>query len=242
MRHAALAGTLALSLLTACGGPERAAAPTLERPRTDPSGVPATISGRGSVVAHATRATWLRAAPGGRRLVRINAKTQFGSARVLSVVARRGPWMAVLVPELRNGRVGWLDARRHTRLFRVPYTLEARLSERRVLVRRLGRTVTSFPVAIGRPAVPTPRGRFAVTDKLATGNPGGAYGCCVLALTGHQPKIPQGWGGGDRLAIHATPAPETIGQASSLGCLRAPTPVMRRLLRQLPIGTPVRIV
>ena len=47
---------------------------------------------------------------------------------MLSVVGRRGPWMAVLVPELRNGRVGWLDARRNTRLFRVPYTLEARLS------------------------------------------------------------------------------------------------------------------
>jgi lipoprotein-anchoring transpeptidase ErfK/SrfK len=241
MTRAALAVTLALALPTACGTAERAAAPAPERPRTDPSGLPTVIPGRGSVVAHATRATWLRAAPGGRRLVHIKAKTEFGSARVLSVVGRRGPWMAVLVPELPNGRTGWLDARRHTRLFRVPYTLEARLTQRRVIVRRLGRVVSSFPVAIGRPVAPTPRGRFAVTDKLLTGNAGGAYGCCVLALTGHQPKVPQGWGGGDRLALHATPAFETIGQEASLGCLRAATPVMRRLVRQIAIGTPVRV-
>jgi lipoprotein-anchoring transpeptidase ErfK/SrfK len=83
--------------------------------------------------------------------------------------------------------------------------------------------------------------RFAVTDRLTTGNPSGPYGCCVLALTGHQPNLPQGWGGGDLLAIHATPAEQTIGQAASLGCLRATNAVMRLLLRAVPLGTRLRI-
>ena len=63
----------------------------------------------------------------------------------------------------------------------------------------------------------------------------------MLALTGHQPLIPQGWGGGDRIAIHATPSPETIGHAASTGCLRTTNAVMRRLVRRVPLGTRVYV-
>lgn len=198
------------------------------------------MAGHGPVVALVSTSTWLRVAPVGRRLARLRARTQFGSRRVLAVVARRGPWIGVLAPELRNGRVGWLDARR-ARLSRVPYTLEANLARRELVVRRLGRPVASTSIAIGRPSAPTPLGRFAVTDKLVTGRPEGPYGCCVLALTGHQQTVLQGWGGGDRLAIHATPAPETVGQAVSHGCLRTTNAVMRRLVNQIPLGTPLRV-
>jgi lipoprotein-anchoring transpeptidase ErfK/SrfK len=182
---------------------------------------------------------WLRATPGGRRLVRVKSKTEFGSPRVFAVVRRRGPWVAVMAAELNNGHVGWLDARSFTQLYRVPYTMEISLSRRTLTVRRLGRRLLRTSVAIGMPSAPTPIGRFAVTDKLLTGEPDGPYGCCALALTGHQPHIPQGWGGGDRIAIHATPSPETIGQAASHGCLRARTAVMRRLVYEIPLGTPV---
>ena len=49
-------------------------------------------------------------------------------------------------------------------------------------------------------------GRFAVTDKLRTEDRADSpYGCCALALTGHQTKLVPGWPGGDRLAIHGTP-------------------------------------
>jgi len=237
MRRAGLAGGLLVALAAGCGD-ER---PAQRQIRAATDLVPAVIPGQGAPTAYVTRGTWLRATPGGRPLVRLKSKTEFGSGRVLSIVGRRGPCMAVLVPELRNGRFGWLDARRFTRLFRVPYSIEVDLSQRRMVVRRLGRTVTTTPVGIGRPGSPTPTGRFAVTDRLLTGRPRGPYGCCILALTGHQPRIPQGWGGGDRLAIHATPAPETIGQLVSAGCVRASTAVMRRLVRQVPLGTPVLI-
>ena len=97
-----------------------------------------------------------------------------------------------------------------------------------------------FPVAVGRPGHATPLGRYGVTDKLLmpAGTP---YGCCAVALTGHQTSLPSGWGGGDRLAVHGTTAPETIGTAASLGCLRAAEADMRWLLRRLPLGAPVFI-
>lgn len=229
-----------LLLVSGCGGgaADQRQATAAVAPPAPPLAVPAVIPGEGEPVAHVTRATWLLAEPEGRRLARLPVRTQFKSERVLAVVDRRGPWIGVLAPELRNGRVGWLDARQHTRLFRVPYRIEADLSERRVTVRRLGRVVRTLRVAIGRPAAPTPPGRYAVTDKLRMGGDGGPYGCCALALTGHQARLPQGWGGGDRLALHATPAEETIGSAASAGCLRATNTVMRRLIAQIPLGTP----
>ena len=94
-------------------------------------------------------------------------------------------------------------------------------------------------VAVGRPGTETPTGRFAVTDKLRTKRPDSPYGCCALALSGHQPKLLPGWPGGDRLAIHATPNPETIGEAASLGCLRASTRDLQALFQIVPLGAPV---
>jgi len=260
MSRAAAAAVVVAATLTAlagCGGDDDSARGGGEDSRTGlriapgsgsgspfsrraPAGPPAVIPGRGSLTAYVSRASVLRSRPGGPVLSRLARQTRFKSPRVLHVVARRGAWLGVLAPELRNGQVGWLDASRNTELFRVPYSVEASLSRRVVTVRRLGRVVVSMPVAIGSPSTPTPRGTFAVTDKLLTENPAtNPYGCCILALTGHQPQLSQGWGGGDRLAIHATNSPQTIGEATSKGCLRAASPIMRRLVKQVPLGTPV---
>jgi lipoprotein-anchoring transpeptidase ErfK/SrfK len=97
-------------------------------------------------------------------------------------------------------------------------------------------------VAVGRPGTETPLGRFAVTDLLLTGRPDSPYGCCALALSGHQTKLLPGWPGGDRLAIHATPNPETVGKEASLGCMRAHTHDIRALMRRVPLGAPVVVV
>ena len=219
--------------------PPLTAVPAKPKPR--PEGLPAVVRGTGTLTAYVTRAKVLRARPGGRRVAILNRLTEFRSPRVVTVLRRRGNWLAVLAPQLRNGRVGWIDGRHDVELFRTPWSVVADLSSRTLTVRRGNRVVRRTLVAIGSPSAPTPPGRFAVTDKLTTGSDNGPYGCCVLALTGHQPNIPQGWGGGDRLAIHATPSPETIGYAASHGCLRATNAVMRRLVRQVPLGTRVRI-
>ena len=60
-------------------------------------------------------------------------------------------------------------------------------------------------------------------------------------MNAHQPKIAQGWGGGDRVAIHATPHTWTLGQAVSHGCVRSSNAALRQLMRRVRIGTPVTI-
>ena len=58
-------------------------------------------------------------------------RTEWRSARVVTVVRRRGNWLGVLAPELRNNRVGWIDGRRDARLFRTPWSIVADISSAR---------------------------------------------------------------------------------------------------------------
>ena len=188
--------------------------------------------------ARVLRRTALREAPGGRRVGRLRPRTEFGSPKVVSVLRRRGAWLRVVVPERPNGRPAWIRAGA-TRPGAVDVSLHVDRSARRLTVRRGARVLRRVRVAVGRPGTETPAGRFAVTDKLRTRRADSPYGCCAIALSGHQPKLLPGWPGGDRLAIHATPQTETIGSAASLGCLRAATRDLQALLRIVPLGAPV---
>ena len=172
-------------------------------------------------------------------VAQLRKRTSFGSPRVLAVAERRGDWLAVLAPELDNGAVGWIPANQ-AKLFRIPYSLEIDLSRRQLVARRDGKTITRTTVAIGKSSAATPRGTFAVTDRLLTRGES-PYGCCVLPLTAHQPHVPQGWGGGNRIAIHSTPETWSIGQPVSHGCLRLSLAEGRWLLEHVPLGTPTFI-
>ena len=183
----------------------------------------------------------LRSAPGGRVLHRIGRRTEFGSRRVLE--RDRPPRrLAAGDRERAAQRPRGLDPRgAGSRLASTDLSVHVDRSARRLTLRRDGRAVRSFPVAVGRPGTETPTGRFAITDKLHPDDPASPYGCCALALSGHQTKLIPGWPGGDRLAIHATPQLESVGRAASLGCMRGRPRDVRRLMRTVPVGTPVFI-
>jgi hypothetical protein len=217
---------------------------------TRPPGLPAPKPARPHVqprflVAHVRpgEAVTLRARPFGPVLRRLDARTEFGSPRALSVVRTvRGRWLAVTTPELGNGRLGWIDGRDRTvRFSRTPVALEIDLSRRELTVRVGDRVSRRVRVGVGRPESPTPTGRFAITDKLPGAEFSSVYGCCILALSGRQPNLPPGWQGGDRLAIHGTPNPAGIGHEVSAGCLHASTGDLVSLMETAPVGTPVLI-
>jgi lipoprotein-anchoring transpeptidase ErfK/SrfK len=172
----------------------------------------------------------------------VATSTDFGSAEVLSIAARRGPWLGVVSTEMPNGKLAWVHRKNAgLRFRRSAYSLHADLSGRRLELRKGGRLIRRISVAIGRPGSETPSGRFAITDKLRGGNYGPYYGCCILALNAHQPKLPAGWQGGNRIAIHGTDSPGTIGSPASAGCLRAADSDLEILMRRVPLGTPVFI-
>jgi lipoprotein-anchoring transpeptidase ErfK/SrfK len=185
------------------------------------------------------RRAQLRARPGGKVVGTIRTKTEFKSPTILSVAGRKPGWVLVRT-SVEKHRVGWLPVSAGA-LFSQPRTIVIDLSRHRLSVFHRGRLTDTYKVAIGGRATPTPTGRFAVTDRLTTGNANGDYGCCILALTAHQPKIAQGWGGGDRVAIHATPHTWTLGQSISHGCVRASNQALRQLMRHARLGMPVTI-
>jgi lipoprotein-anchoring transpeptidase ErfK/SrfK len=233
---------LAALLVAGCGGsPDAASAP--EQPPFTPAEVEAAPAaapvpeGR-YLLARVLAPTELRQAPGGRALARLGTRTEFGSRRVLAVTARRDGWLQVIAPERPNGRRGWIPERR-VQLAATDLSVHIDRSARRLTLRRGGRALRRFPVAVGRVGTPTPTGRFAITDKLHPDRADSPYGCCALALSGHQTRLVPGWPGGDRLAIHATPQVETVGTRASLGCVRAYERDIRALMRVVPVGTPV---
>ena len=235
--------------LAGCGGsqetsgapaPAATPAPREDRPPFTAAGErPAPPSQRHRwTTARVRTATVLRIAPAGRAVARLGRRTEFGSARVLPVVGRRGPWLEVIATERPNGRTGWIRAA-DTALGGTDWSVHADLSERTVELRRHSRVMRRFTVAVGRPDAPTPRGRFGLTDKLVPSDPGSPYGCCLLLVSGHQPDLISGWTGGDRLALHGTSNEASVGMAASLGCLRARRGDARAMMRRLPLGTPV---
>jgi lipoprotein-anchoring transpeptidase ErfK/SrfK len=195
---------------------------------------------RGQPVAWLRRATALRSRPGGRVLARLKLRTEYRSRRVLAAVGERDGWLRVVASELPNSRRGWIPASAAT-VRPSQWRVRVDLSRRRVAVLRQERVVRRFTVAVGRPSTPTPTGRFAVTDRIEWVGGSSAYGCCALALSGHQPHIEPGWSGGDRLAIHGTAAQQSIGAAASFGCLRARERDTRWLVDHVQLGTIVEI-
>jgi lipoprotein-anchoring transpeptidase ErfK/SrfK len=199
-----------------------------------------TVPGRGYLVALVKHATTMRVAPDGPKLARLPTKTSFGSPQALWVTEQRGPWLGVVSSLAGNNRIGWIP-RSDTRLGRVSWELKVSLAARRLTVLDNGKPVQHYTVAIGRPTAPTPTGRFAVTDRLLTGDPTGPYGCCILALSAESPHAIQGWSGGNRIAIHSTPESSTIGEPVSHGCVRVTLADGRWLLAHIPLGTPTVI-
>jgi lipoprotein-anchoring transpeptidase ErfK/SrfK len=179
----------------------------------------------------------LRAAPGSARTLAVASRTtEFGSRTTLAVTGIHGRWAEVISSLLPNDVHGFVR-RSQVKLSRVRVALDVDLSARRLRVWRGGVIVRRVAIAVGAAASPTPIGRFAVTDQL-TGFNTSAYGCCILALSGHQTHLPPGWTGGDRLAIHGGGG---IGSAVSTGCLHAGETDLRWMLRRVPLGTQVVI-
>jgi L,D-transpeptidase catalytic domain len=181
----------------------------------------------------------LRDKPGGKLVKKVGEETFFRSRTVFAVFERRGRWAGVPTPFLPNGELAWLrlDAR-YLRAGWSPFEVVVDLSERNAVLMRGRRKLRSFRVTVGAPGSETPTGRFAVTDTFRGGlNP--VYGCCAVALTATQPRLPSGWLGGNRIAIHGTSG--SLGVADSFGCVRAADENVDFLVERAYPGTPVEI-
>ena len=97
---------------------------------------------------------------------------------------------------------------------------------------------------IGAPATPTPRGLYAVYEKLAQPNPKGFLGPWALHLTAFSNVLLNYGGGPGRVAIHGRDGAslaDPLGSIGSHGCIRIDDANIRWMARVVPLGTPVLI-
>jgi hypothetical protein len=200
--------------------------------------------GSGHVALKVTRTQLLRTRPdaAGRLVGRAGRTTAYGGPTILPILKARGDWVAVVSPFRKNNKLAWTKVDGDAAFVAVEYSIAIRLHTRDIVVRKDGKVIRRFRAAIGQPTHPTPPGRYAVTDGLIfSPKVRGPYGCCALVLSARQVKLPAGWTGGDRIAIHGTPNKQSIGLAASLGCLRVGDEASRWLVRKVPPGTTVII-
>jgi lipoprotein-anchoring transpeptidase ErfK/SrfK len=96
---------------------------------------------------------------------------------------------------------------------------------------------------IGKPSTPTPRGLFAVYERVR--QPAGSeLGPWALHLTAHSDTLFDYGGGPGRVALHGRSGPllaDPLGSAASHGCIRVDNAAIHWLAPHAGPGTPVLI-
>lgn len=114
------------------------------------------------------------------------------------------------------------------RTFRAVYRITINLNDRRLYLIKDNAIYKSYPVGIGKPSTPTPKGAYRIINVAV--NPGGPFGVRWLGL--NKP----GYG------IHGTNNPASIGKEVSNGCVRMQNNDILDLVKYVWVGTEVRIV
>ena len=109
-----------------------------------------------------------------------------------------------------------------------PYKIVIHIKPRKLKLFQNRQLVKTYPVAVGKPLTPTPKGEFIIINKSP--NPGGPFGTRWMGIS--KPHI----------GIHGTNNPASIGKAASHGCIRMHNKDVEALYDMVEIGTPVHIV
>jgi len=146
-------------------------------------------------------------------------------------------WYRISVPGRPNGRTGWVPAAAVS-LKPIYKEIVIKRGERMLELLDHGRVVFRTKVAVGRPGMETPLGRFYVIWGFHPPDP--FLGPWAFATSAYS-KLSD-WPGGGIVGIHGTSAPQYLGQAVSHGCVRVSNSAILTLKRSVRAGTPIRIV
>ena len=146
-------------------------------------------------------------------------------------------WYRISVPGRPNGRTGWVPAAAVS-LKPIYKEIVIKRGQRMLELLDHGRVVFRTKVAVGRPGMETPLGRFYVIWGFHPPDP--FLGPWAFATSAYS-KLSD-WPGGGIVGIHGTSAPQYLGQAVSHGCVRVSNSAILTLKRSVRAGTPIRIV
>jgi lipoprotein-anchoring transpeptidase ErfK/SrfK len=236
---AAFAGALLIALAAV---PARAADPAQAQLPGRPS---ATLSTTAKILIETNVFTQ----PGQHIKLRLPTHASWGGGpHVLLVLDSRmhkgKAWLRVALPDRPNGSSGWIRED-FVRLSQTPWRVTVNREAHTVTVYRDGRKQRSFKAVIGKPATPTPRGLYAIYEKLAQPDSKGFLGPWALHLTAFSNVLLNYGGGPGRVAIHGrdgTSLADPLGSSLSHGCVRVDDANIIWMARVIPLGTPVLII
>ena len=170
-----------------------------------------------------------------------------GLSVVLQVLARRVDsdgkgWLMVLLPYRPNGSTAWIREETAA-VYKDPMHIVISTRRHLLTVYRHGKPILRVGVALGALETPTPRGHFAIYQKIhePTSSPLGPW---ALHLTAHSNVLLEYDGGAGRVAIHGARGAlwAQAGTNVSHGCIRVPDGNIARVAPLVHAGTPVDIV
>jgi hypothetical protein len=175
---------------------------------------------------------------------RFAIRNVLGSPQVFDLVSqiRRkdgSVWYKALLPIRPNGTTGYIPAKSLSVVY-TTYHLVVDRSKFTLKVFNGCRRLRTYRVGIGTGSTPTPVGRFYLTGLFKPPDPTTVYGVSVYTLSAFS-EVLTSWRLGGIVGLHGTNDPSSIGRNSSHGCIRMKNGDILRLVRILPLGTPVVI-
>ncbi|PSR27976.1 MAG: hypothetical protein C7B47_06785 [Sulfobacillus thermosulfidooxidans] len=143
----------------------------------------------------------------------------------------RWPWFLILTGILLVGIYGgliWSMPHRAVKAAaeKVPTKIVINVVQRKLYLYRNNKLFHVYPVAVGKPETPSPRGEFVVTQKAIWGD---GFGTRWIRFSAP-------WG---IYGIHGTNKPWSVGTVASHGCFRMYNHDVEQVYALISLGTPV---
>ena len=209
------------------------------KPRRRQRALPWRPDGTSSVVHVRVRRIAVYRSPHAKQpMLRLGRRDERGTQRAFLVRQTWRDWVKVYLPTRPNGSLGWVK-RRAVKMYNNRYRVVVRLRAHKLQLWKKRHLLASYPVGVGTPSTPTPRGLYYIVELLKPSRPSGSYGPFSFGLSAHSNVLKQFAGGDGRVGLHGTNEPGLVGTDVSHGCIRLKNEPIRRLARILPLGTPV---
>jgi lipoprotein-anchoring transpeptidase ErfK/SrfK len=212
---------------------------------TRPSARPCTIDTLIAKVAGARVTARAAPRPTARPIGTFDRTNAYGARQVFTIERSvRGTdgttWFEALLPLRPNGTTGFVPSA-SVDVVRTPYRLVVDRSAFTLEVWNGCTLKKRYTIGIGTGSTPTPAGRFYLIALLKPPGRGSIYGDYAYGLSAFSDRLTD-WEGGGVIGLHGTNDPSSIGKRSSHGCIRMRNRDIARLVKILPLGTPIVVL